>query len=247
MVRVSILINTTPNCSSLLNEYSDGPKFLSVPNSYQVVRLNDSLKIKCDVDSNPTAAITWQLNGTKLPVSSRVLEIVTVKADHYGTYTCVASVAHFPELVAQVKVLQPGKPSSSSLCKCYLCSCIFSHLFAQQGIPTITAQSKQFLTFGEEGNVECFIEQEPKAERIEWFRADVRISNGKGATASGYNVRNIQIDEHGVRSIMTIRQVERVDLANFTCKASNSFGFSSSLIVIEPRGILRQIYDIIRS
>ena len=92
---------------------SDRPKFLSVPSSHKVVRLNDPLKIKCDVDSNPTAAIVWHFNGTKLPLNTNILDIAAVKANNYGTYKCVASVFHFPEIAAQFKVLPPGKFNSS--------------------------------------------------------------------------------------------------------------------------------------
>ena len=64
----------------------------------------------------------------------------------------------------------------------------------------------------------------------------MRISDGKGGSAAGYYVRNIQLDGQGLRSIMTIRQVDSKDLTNFTCKASNSLGFSSALIAIETKG-----------
>ena len=71
----------------------------------------------------------------------------------------------------------------------------------------------------------------------------MRISDGKGGSAAGYYVRNIQLDGQGLRSIMTIRQVNSKDLTNFRCKASNSLGFSRAVIAIETKDKKRYIFN----
>ena len=72
---------------------------------------------------------------------NQILTINSFKQDNYGIYKCIASVnvKNFPSIESSIKVIPPGAPS-------------------------IYAESKQYLSYGETGYVECFIETEPKAD-----------------------------------------------------------------------------------
>ena len=85
----------------------DGPKFIKELPSHQLLRLNENLNLKCEIDSNPSSSITWSLNGTYI-YSYPVLTINSINQNNYGVYTCTASLKDFQKVSSSTIVLPPG-------------------------------------------------------------------------------------------------------------------------------------------
>jgi hypothetical protein len=90
----------------------DGPKFIKELPSHQLLRLNENLNLKCEIDSNPSSSITWSLNGTYI-YSYPVLTINSINQNNYGVYTCTASLKDFQKVSSSTIVLPPGSFSST--------------------------------------------------------------------------------------------------------------------------------------
>lgn len=106
--------------------------------SHKMVRLNEKLVLKCNVESHPEAAVTWEFNGTNI-YTYPTLRIEPFRPENYGTYKCTASLKHFPQVSSSMKIVPPGVPIISSL-------------------------SPQYSQYGQKGTIQCLVDFEPKAD-----------------------------------------------------------------------------------
>jgi hypothetical protein len=85
----------------------DGPSFSKLLPSHKLVELNRDLSLSCEVQSNPQAVIIWKINGTYLYAYPN-LTISSMQPENYGTYTCEASLKHFPTITDSIKIVPAG-------------------------------------------------------------------------------------------------------------------------------------------
>ena len=69
-------------------------------------------------------------------------------------------------------------------------------------------------------------------KHITWLKSDQTIDF---ESEKNYYIENAEIENVGTKTILFFKEVNQADfVANFTCKASNSYGYSSRVINIIP-------------
>jgi len=173
-----------------------------------LVKLNDKLKLTCEVDSYPSSSIFWEFNGRNI-YAFPTLVIDVMRPENYGVYRCIASLKHFPKVSSETKVVPPGPP-------------------------VIYSVSPQYAIYGQTSSIECEIESEPKADLIEWYREERRID-----FVNNYRFKqnHIQIERKGIKSQLIIKDLTEKDFANYTCKATNIYGYNKFQIELKIKSM----------
>lgn len=87
-----------------------GPSFLPSMELVHGATSGETVRLGCNVDSNPTAEITWiKIGSSSVMSSGSKLPLRNVNEDNVGEYLCRASVKGFSEISAIVYLRLNGK------------------------------------------------------------------------------------------------------------------------------------------
>ena len=76
---------------------------------------------------------------------------------------------------------------------------------------------------------------------IEWFIFDRRINTKESIK---FKINNIIVESKGITSELVINDITERDFINYTCKASNVYGYSKYQIQMKPDGELERSCEI---
>ncbi|CAF1364122.1 unnamed protein product [Adineta steineri] len=183
------------------------PKFQSFPTPYTIVRLGDSLKLSCTVDSNPPANILWTKNGEFVGGGSQY-QIPEVHEDDYAVYACIATLGgQFTKIVASTKVLPPGPP----------------RFYPPQSVLT---------SRGSEVMLKCQLEKDIEPIDSFWiFKNSTLINNMKHTIIAARDIRTIPRYEVG----LIIHDVQTNDFGEYECHVTNQYGTEFVRIHLKKR------------
>ncbi len=173
-----------------------------------MVKLNERLKLTCDVDSYPVSSVFWEFNDRSI-YAFPTLVIDVMRPENYGVYKCVASLKHFAKVSSETKVVPPGPPVISSV-------------------------SPQYANYGQTGTIECEIETEPKADLIEWYLEERRIDF---SNSYKFKQNNVLVERKGIKSQLVIKDLTEKDFANYTCKATNVYGYNKFRVELQIKSM----------
>ncbi|KAG8225283.1 hypothetical protein J437_LFUL001896, partial [Ladona fulva] len=200
--------------------------FTEVPTE-QVVEEEDVVRFRCQIDSIPTALISWERNRAPLPQDSRyivlssgVLQIVGVQPSDAGSYSCIASNAvakkqrRSPDATLKVNPISgryrppqflmwpPATNETASAPNSYSTSLPLSSHPLFGNIPFMEVIAKQ----GEDLVLECSASGSP-VPQIHWSRAPDLLTGETtihkevvGETTAGTNnlpLKTVQVQDGG--------------------------------------------------
>ncbi|XP_045122993.1 irregular chiasm C-roughest protein-like isoform X2 [Portunus trituberculatus] len=196
---VSNKVGTAKKTMSVHVQY--GPMFRALPRDV-MAEMGKEVTLKCDVDSNPQASITWVQEGSDKIIGSGEEMVVVVGPSTAGEYTCIASVRGFPELRDKLRVLVKGPP-------------------------TIVSSSEQQGRMGDTVNLECSTVSIPSPIRITWtYRGrDIDLSDPR------YEVVQDE-QEEGLRNILVIHDADTHDFGAYNCSVVNEYGVARKQILL---------------
>ncbi|VVC36584.1 Hypothetical protein CINCED_3A013482 [Cinara cedri] len=178
------------------------PIFRNKPESLQA-EPGSTVKLSCDVDSNPPPTVEWTNEKTKKVVStSSNLTLYSVGPKNAGVYHCKTTTQGFGELHAEVSVIL-------------------------RTAPVIESPAVQFSYLFMPAHLECFARSVPPPERMIWsFQGNVI---GTPYDSSHYTVVEDLI-ENGMRSTLTVKNIREDQFGYYNCTASNYYGSDSMMI-----------------
>ena len=80
--------------------------------------------------------------------------------------------------------------------------------------------------------LECYTENEPKADLINWYRENEKITT---RPYSKYESLTSESDSVNTKHMLSILDLNEKDFANYSCVAINKYGQTRKLLELKPR------------
>jgi len=182
--------------------FSDSPLFTVLPEDV-TGNNGDKINLRCEVDSNPPAVVSWTKDGNKYKkVGEGSVLSFTLSNDTSGSYSCEAAVAGFSS-ISSVVTVQRHSP------------------------PVILAERWKWSSLGETVMVACEAESFPSPTEISWKFSGKFIR----PDSADFSILETQ-DGRIAKSTIIIRNIRSEQFGEYECNFQNDFGKDSSKIHI---------------